>query len=320
MKPFHWFKMTFVLLLIAMLAACGGSSGNNSTTPDATDNDDNTTTPSTVSGTAATGVPMTGFVYLRGNNGVEVSTPIGAGGTYSIDVSNLPAPYMLKAVADALAQVEYSFAEAAGIANITPLTTLALYESLGNQNLANYYESWATYATTVNAEQIEAAAQQILAEFESQINAAGINPESFDLFSTAFDANHTGFDAVLDQISVVIDFATGVVTVNGENFDIDIDPVDNPDLPTGDWTLVISGTVNNMGMTIPIDNVTVQNVPAPTEANVSETFEQSYGNVVTDFDMEMLEQSDTRVVFRLTGSSTTQGMTVTYDLLYTYTR
>jgi hypothetical protein len=263
---------------------------------------------------------MTGFVYLRGSNGVEVNTAIGAGGTYSINVDDIPAPYMLKAVADAIAEVQYSFAEAAGIANITPLTTLALYESLGNQDLTSYYESWSSFASTVNTQEIEAAAQAILAEFESQINAAGINPDSFDLFSSAFEANHTGFDSVLDQVSVVIDFATGVVTVNGENFDIDIDPVDNPDLPTGDWTLVISGTVNTMGISQTIDNITVQNVPAPTEASVSETFENSYGSVVTDFEMDMIEQSDNRVVFRLTGSSTNQGMTVTYDLLYTYTR
>jgi hypothetical protein len=107
---------------------------------------------------------------------------------------------------------------------------------------------------------------QINANFSEQFADHGLDADSYDFFTTEFSANGSGLDAVLDLISIDIDFSAGsfIVEVNGLVYDydadIDTDGItigggDNSNLD-GEWTLTFSGTFKS--------GVTTTAIPAAT--------------------------------------------------------
>lgn len=324
--------LTVLFFLTLFLAACGGSSssgtsssGGQNPTPTPTP----TPTAQVITGTAATGAAIDGFIYVSDSNGQPgdaTAFDINADGTFEIDVSSLLAPFLLKAVPDDGSATQFSFAEEAGVANITPLTTLALFEATQRTDLTGLFESWSQASASFNVSELEQTAAAIAATFQTEFAANGVDPTAFDLFSSSFSANNSGFDAVLDATNVVIDLAGGTVSVNGNTFEIPTDLPDIPDLPGGsDWTLVVSGQVN--GFSIP--ETTIENVPAPTQEVIETQFvEQSLssapGTECSSIAVNSVTNTDTRIVFTLEANCTLsqQGVSqpFTYDLTYTYTR
>jgi hypothetical protein len=86
------------------------------------------------------------------------------------------------------------------VANITPLSTLALSKANANKPLAALYDAWSTAPLTSDA--VLNAAKLLNANFQSQLTAKGIDYTKFNVFDSAFAANSTGFDAVLDSVRV----------------------------------------------------------------------------------------------------------------------
>lgn len=119
-----------VPLLVLMLAGCSGSSESRSPT---------------ISGIAAAGSTLTGTVYLKDSSipARELSVPIAADGSFSFDLNGLTAPFILKATGTANGSnlTLYSFATAAGVANINPLSNLAVVLANGSDDLATLYNS-----------------------------------------------------------------------------------------------------------------------------------------------------------------------------------
>src|SRR5262245_61310847 len=102
-----------VLSLVSMLAACGGGGGSNP--PAAV----------TITGTAAKGAPLANAtITVVSSTGISRTVATGLDGTFSADVTGLSGPFLLQtgSGADTLS----SWSPGDGIANITPLTTLAL--------------------------------------------------------------------------------------------------------------------------------------------------------------------------------------------------
>ena len=103
-------------VLLLLVAGCGGGGGGSVSTV-------------TVSGVAATGAPIIGTVTLKDKNGVVVG-PVATGndGSFSVDVTKLTPPFILKAewTANSQANSLYSAVTGVGTANINPLTHLAL--------------------------------------------------------------------------------------------------------------------------------------------------------------------------------------------------
>lgn len=209
------------ILLLAgfaiMLAACsdGGSSSIsiNSTT---------------LSGTAAVGAPIDGYVYVQDGNGTEVNTATDpASGDWSVEVEGMNAPFLIRVVPNGGGDTLYSFANAANLTvNVTSLTHLATYLAL-NGDISALYTNWAANHGELTAQAILNAQAIINANFATEMDAEDIDHTTYDFFSTAFTVNGTGIDALLDRLSITIDFTGNSFAVMLDDspfsFNVDID-------------------------------------------------------------------------------------------------
>ncbi len=186
----------FSLLAIAAaatLTACGGGDDAVATA----------TAPAAVTvtliGTAATGAPMANALVTATNaKGVQATARTGTDGKFSIGVADA-APYALS-VTDASGKVWYSFAAQAGVANITPLTTLALLDANGQKPLADLFKAWASAGLSADA--VLASARKVNANLQALMAANGLDASKLNVFAAPFAADHTGLDALLDAMRV----------------------------------------------------------------------------------------------------------------------
>ncbi len=255
-------KTLGLLALAVLVTACGGGGGGGNKAK-------------VLEGTAATGAPISGFVYLQDKNGQPgngVPYTINADGSFSIDVSEFTPPFMLKALSNDGLIAEYSWANKTGTVNITPMTTLALFEASGRDDLEEVFDNWATRSGDVDPSEVQQTAEALIENFREQLEAAGVNVKKFDLFASSFEANNTGFDAVLDDVAINIDLNGGTVTVNGQQFDIS-DAIDQGNIGQGDWTLTITGSVTVNGFKTDIPASTIQGVEAADVSHVEEAFD-----------------------------------------------
>lgn len=187
--------------LLLGLTGCGG--GDDSPAPSAT------AANVTLSGVAATGAPIANAQVKAVNaKGQSVTTTSAADGSFSISIAD-SAPYALS-VTDGSGKVWYSYAPAGGSVNITPLSTLALAKAFGNQPLSQLVDGWTT--TRLDAATVLAAAKTLNANFQALLQAQGVDYSSFNVFSSAFSANHSGFDAVLDAMRLQFSCTGSVCT------------------------------------------------------------------------------------------------------------
>jgi hypothetical protein len=188
---------TFALALAATaltlgLTACGGSDDDPAPTAAAA----NTVT---ITGVAATGAPIkAGKVNAVNAAGKTATATTAADGSYSINVA-AGAPYALN-ITDSAGKVWYSYAADAGVANITPLSTLALSKANGNKPLSALYDAWGT--APLSSDAVLNAAKLLNANFQSQLTAKGVDYTKFNVFDSSFAANGAGYDAVLDNLRV----------------------------------------------------------------------------------------------------------------------
>ncbi len=199
------FASTLTLSLAATaltlgLAACGG--GDDSPSPAAAGpaaGGPAAAANVTITGVAATGAPIAlGKVNAVNAAGKTATATTAADGSYSISVA-AGAPYALN-ITDSAGKVWYSYAADAGVANITPLSTLALSKANANKPLAALYDAWST--AQLSSEAILNAAKLLNANFQTQFAAKSVDYTSFNVFNTAFSANRAGYDAVLDGLRV----------------------------------------------------------------------------------------------------------------------
>jgi hypothetical protein len=188
---------TFALALAASaltlgLTACGGSDDDPAPVAASAAN-------VTITGVAATGAPIKGGKVNAVNAAGKTATATtAADGSYSISVA-AGAPYALN-ITDAAGKVWYSYAPDAGVANITPLSTLALSKANANKPLSALYDAWGT--APLSSDAVLNAAKLLNANFQSQLTAKGVDYTKFNVFDSAFAANGAGYDAVLDSVRV----------------------------------------------------------------------------------------------------------------------
>ncbi len=190
---------TVVLVSVgAVLSGCGGT---------------DPISPQVVVGVAATGAPLAGQVSLRDSSTAskEKSTVIGGDGSFAIDVTDMKAPFMLKAtgVVDGVSRTMYSFASGPGVANINPLSSAAVASAAGIDNPAAVYEGAdeatmerVRLALPMNVEALQTQLKPLLDVF----SAAGTNPVTGD-----YKADHQGLDGVFDNVKVVV--TDGILTI-----------------------------------------------------------------------------------------------------------
>jgi hypothetical protein len=89
------------------------------------------------------------------------------------------------------------------------------------------YTNWAANHGELTAEAILNAQAIINANFASEMDAEGLDHTTYDFFSTAFMVNGTGIDALLDRLSITIDFTGNSFAVRLDDspfsFNVDID-------------------------------------------------------------------------------------------------
>ncbi len=204
-------KRVFVLSAVALaailtVAGCGGGSGDSTLvvpTPAAT----------TLTGVAAVGAPMAGAavtVIDSDNSTADATTTAAANGSYSVDVSSLKAPFIIKVVGQVdgdpvtlVALVPAVSANVANTANITPLThAVASLLAPGGDPLALL--SVAALAANLTPQKLADAVALLVNTLKSDPAIAAALGSDFDPLRTSFSANGNGIDAVIDKLSVEV--------------------------------------------------------------------------------------------------------------------
>lgn len=206
-RPGLGFWSVLFLALNLTLGCGGGGSSNN--------NPGNTGTTS-VTGTAAAGVPIaSATITVKDATGVSRTATTGADGKYTLDVTGLTAPFLLKVNLSNGTSL-YSVGGAAGVVNVHPFTDLIIqtwYEVQGKTIDAAFSDPVGNPPpTTTEIEVIASVVEEIVQKW---LTDNGIDVTSFDLISTPFDANGAGFDAVLDTVTVDnTNPAAPIITIN----------------------------------------------------------------------------------------------------------
>lgn len=200
------FRATSLLAATALVvSACGGSGGTASPS-------------STVSGTAAAGAPIIGTVTIKDSttpNAQKRTVTIEANGNYTVDVTGLKAPYMVRADGYVGGNEYHLYsagtsADVGGTINITPLTDLIVANIAGS--VAETYFQNGSF-TGLTAAQLTAQADALKAKLLPILQAVGVS-SSIDLLRASFSTDHTGLDAALDIIRVnTADATTGAATI-----------------------------------------------------------------------------------------------------------
>ena len=182
-----------VLLLSFLMASCSWD-------------DDSPSAARSVSGTAATGSPLANAaVELVDANGRSWTTTTAADGSFTISASGLTPPVALKVTKDATTL--YSVSPEVGRVNITPITTIIAAELMNGGDPAGILQQ----VGSLEESAFNTAKKQICDELELLFDVYGM--AEFDPVSGTFAADHTGFDAVLDAITVSMDTTSGLLTI-----------------------------------------------------------------------------------------------------------
>lgn len=102
-----------------------------------------------------------------------------------------------------------------------------------------------------------------------------------------------------------------------------------PEIPSGNATLVLTGTVGALGINTSIGSITIDNIPMPSEGDVDkvrDAVREQYkdSGITGNINVTLISSSSSRIVFNIkfNGSVTQSGFTITqnYDITYTYTK
>lgn len=189
----------------AALVACGGGDNAVVTAPPAASS-------TSISGVAATGQAMAGAtITLKDANGVSASKTADAAGSYTFDVTNLMAPFVITAtvqVGDTQLTLTSMLAEkpaagSNGVANVTPLTN-AMAALLAPNGNPEELTATGVSKTAVTKAKLDDVAAKIRAAIENILKEAGLDSTKFDPVSTVFTANRLGADRVLELVRVEV--------------------------------------------------------------------------------------------------------------------
>ncbi len=190
-----------------LLSACGGGGGGGS----------GTAAPSTViSGTAAAGSPIIGKVTIKDSLGAQKTVDIEADGKYHIDVAGMTAPFLFRAAGtvggrDVALVSAATSADVGNTINITPFTDL-IVANIAGMAAEQYFTTGTPSAATLTAAELSTATATLTARLKPVLDAMGV-AASIDLLRTAFSADRSGLDAVMDVVKVSVDPLTAQATI-----------------------------------------------------------------------------------------------------------
>ena len=202
---------TFIL---AVLAGCGSGTSSNWEASDSSSDTDASTSTAIISGTVAAGAPVIGLVEAKGSNGATKQAQISSDGSFQLGLRGLALPILLRAVGyvggtKVSLTSAATAADADGTVNITPFTDLMI-ASIAGQSGSAFYEN--PNFDLISATSLDVARVAVTQRIEPVLAELAID-ESFDLRTTPFAADHTGFDSVLDMLHVELDAANDTAII-----------------------------------------------------------------------------------------------------------
>ena len=166
----------------------------------------NVTTSSSVMGTAAVGHPLSGaLITLKDSRGQTQTAMSDAEGHFLLSSAGMRAPFLIKAQ-DNQGRTLFGMGADDGVANVTPITDLmarAWFAAHGSDADAAFADPaghpvpGAAALAQLNARFTHALSQTLAGQ--------GFDVDTFSFLSTSFDADGTGADHILDNISVSSD-------------------------------------------------------------------------------------------------------------------
>lgn len=220
------------------LSACGGGSSPSSASGGSSGTPPQPAVDSSVAGVVATGRPVAqATVTAYGIDGKTCGTAqTGADGSYAMNTQCPAGPVTFDVTAGSpgglpLAAIGLPNTPAgavSGTVNLTPLSTLALYDFVATQTVVptaqvepDFAHVLAAVPTIAQAAtligpgaqgfeaQVLAAAHAVVQAIAAQLQAAGVDASTFDPVGTPFAANGQGVDAVFDQNPAGVPSADG---------------------------------------------------------------------------------------------------------------
>lgn len=199
-------KLALALLCgtVMGLTACGSDDSNSDNLP--------ITQPSekqVISGTAAAGAPIVGQVTVKDALGKQKTVDIEINGKYTVDVTGMTAPFIFHAYGKVGGR-DVNLVSAATsddvnkTINITPFTDLIVANIAGQAAVKYFEKPQFEKLTTAELNLAKTTLTQRLLPILKDLNIA----DGFDLLRSAFKADHTGFDAVMDAVRVSVDETT----------------------------------------------------------------------------------------------------------------
>jgi hypothetical protein len=163
-----------------------------------------------VEGTAAQGAPLGGAsISLRDAQGQYAASSADAAGHFHIDVAGMTGPFLLKAVTPE-GRVLYGMAPDSGTANVDPYSDFLVRQWYGAHG-GDPNRAFTGRGEVPAVADMQALDRSLSSKLGDSLSAQGLDPRQFSLLSTPFTADHSGFDALLDQSRV--DAATGTIQV-----------------------------------------------------------------------------------------------------------
>jgi len=198
----HFLRMALIWISVVLFACVFQGCGGGKKGP----------VPSSLTGTAAVGAPIANAVVtVKDRNGVSKTGTTDALGKYRIDVTGLTAPFLLKVDLSSGSSL-FSVGIHTGNVNIHPFTDLIIgtwYQIKGLKVLDAFagMGSSTPLPTEPEVSILANVAKDIVWRW---VNDHDLNPQTFDLITTPFNADGAGFDAVLALSQID---ASGVVTI-----------------------------------------------------------------------------------------------------------
>lgn len=181
-------SVLLILLLTLLLFGCGGDGSDSLNTAH-------------ISGTASDGAPIEGEVHVKDGRGTIRSTTIDPEGTFLMNANGLTRPFLIWAETMGMTHRLYGMADFQGRVNLTPLSHAAVAMALGIDP-ALYYGS-VPDASPPPMDAVAEAGRRLTSVLSPAFQDLGI-PAGFDLLHDPFPSDDTGFDRLLELITVSI--------------------------------------------------------------------------------------------------------------------
>jgi hypothetical protein len=212
-------KKLFCASLILLLSACGGGGGTGTGTEftDSYGTDYHSSGygfgDSGMDGSAGDGAPIVGgAVTITDSTGQTVTATTDQNGLYHAKVNGLVPPFLVQVVNPATNVVRYSLGTASPVANrfivvnVSSITSKIASDIAVAAGLLDASKIDVSFLSSNTAAGLSSSISGAIATLQTQLGAviiaAGLSPSTFDPMTFAFIPNHTGYDFVLDNVSL----------------------------------------------------------------------------------------------------------------------